>query len=210
MYKLYYSPGACSLVAHALLVASAQSFEAVSIDLKKGENRRAEFLQINPRGQVPVLIEDGKIRRESAVIALHLAEQFASPLLPKDSEQRRTMEEWLAFYNSTLHQAYSSYFMLSARLQGDAKEAALAVVVKRINMLWKEVEEHLATHRYLCGDAMTLPDIFHATIAHWSVILAHTIELGPNTRRLCEEVAKWPPFVQALEEEGIIYGLAVA
>lgn len=211
MYTLYYSPGACSLVAHALLAQAKQPYDTVKIDLQKGEGRTPEYLKINPRGQVPVLIEDGKIRRESAVIALHLAEKHNSPLLPKDVEQRRAMEEWLAFYNSTLHQAYSAYFLMWRRLEDEqAKEAALSLVVKRINMLWREVEEHLATHRYLCGDVMTLPDLFHAVIANWSTVLAHKIELGPNILRLCSEVAQLPHFKQALEEESINYRLSAA
>jgi len=208
VYKLYYSPGACSLAIHALLLSLSVPFDTVLIDANKGDNRSTDYLKLNPRGQVPVLVMEGHVIRESAVIATYLANKHQSALLPKDEFQRLKSLEWLGFYNSSLHQAYGAYFLLTKNMREElAKEAACELVARRINFLWREVEAHLKHNRTLAGDDVTLPDLFHTVIAHWSGAIRHPIKLGPNIRRLCHEVADLSYFQQALQAEGIQYSL---
>ena len=54
--KLYYSPGACSLSPHIALLEAGLPYDLVKVDLraKKLENGD-DFLQVNPKGQVPAL-----------------------------------------------------------------------------------------------------------------------------------------------------------
>jgi len=82
-YQLYYSPGACSMAIHVLLHELNQPFDLNPIDLKSP--REDSFLKISPRGQVPVLVEDGLPIYEGAAIIMHLCEKFKSELLPRDS-----------------------------------------------------------------------------------------------------------------------------
>jgi len=206
MYTLYYSPGACSLAVHALLCSLSIPFNTVCVDIAKGDNRSPEYLKLNPRGQVPVLVEDGKILRESAVMAVYLADIHKSPLLPANGFERYKALEWLGFYNSTLHQAYGAYFLLAKRLEdASVKDAACSLAARRIGFLWRAVEEQLAQSRYLCGDTLTLADVFHTVIAHWTKTISYPITLGPNIRRLCGEVAALEWFEQALKEEHVTY-----
>jgi glutathione S-transferase len=208
MYKLYYSPGACSLAVHALLYSLSVPFETVRVDINKGENRGAEYLKLNPRGQIPVMLEGDRIFRESAAIAVYLADKYHSPLLPQEEFERFKALEWLGFYNSSLHQAYGAYFLLARNLKEEtAKQAACDLAARRIGFLWREVEEHLASSRYLCGASLTLADLFHTVIANWTGALAHKVVLGPNILRLCKEVASLPYFSQALQAENISYTL---
>ncbi|MDP2094934.1 MAG: glutathione S-transferase family protein, partial [Hydrogenophaga sp.] len=51
--KLFFAPGACSFVPHAMLELAGTTFEPVSVKLHKGEQRSPEYLALNPRGQVP-------------------------------------------------------------------------------------------------------------------------------------------------------------
>jgi maleylacetoacetate isomerase len=67
------------------------SYEQVAIDLRKGEQRRPEFLQINPQGLVPVLEDDGVVLTQSLPILNYLEERYPEPaLLPKDLPGRAT------------------------------------------------------------------------------------------------------------------------
>ena len=54
MIQLYFSPGACSFVPHAMLEDSGLAFEPVMVKLHKGEQNAEPFRTLNPRGQVPV------------------------------------------------------------------------------------------------------------------------------------------------------------
>jgi glutathione S-transferase len=49
---LYYSSGACSLAAHIVLEEIGEPYEAKRISLKDGDNRKPEFLALNPHGKV--------------------------------------------------------------------------------------------------------------------------------------------------------------
>ena len=59
--KLYFSPGACSLSPHIVLRETGVPFELEQVDLRaKKTQSGADFLQVNPKGQVPVLtLDDG-------------------------------------------------------------------------------------------------------------------------------------------------------
>ena len=64
MLQLYFSPGACSFVPHvgleAIKAAGGPDFEPKLVKLHKGEQKTPEYLAMNPNGQVPVLVADGK------------------------------------------------------------------------------------------------------------------------------------------------------
>jgi len=69
-------------------------FTWVDIDVVKAETRTAEFLALNPAGQVPtVLLADGRALAQSNAILTHLAE--GSELIPGDAYDRAKMFEWL-------------------------------------------------------------------------------------------------------------------
>ena len=55
--KLYYAPGACSFVPHAMLEIAGATFEPMAIRLHKNEQRNPDYLALNARGQVPVLVD---------------------------------------------------------------------------------------------------------------------------------------------------------
>ena len=112
MYKLYYSPGACSMAINAVLNECNQPVTLEKVDISPGKPRAPEFLKVNPRGQVPVLIDDEQILREGAAMLIHICEKHNSPLLPKSGKERDVALEWLMFCNATLHPAYGSQFSL--------------------------------------------------------------------------------------------------
>ncbi|MDD2031334.1 hypothetical protein NP548_09380 [Pseudomonas sp. 39167] len=54
MYRLYYSPGACSLAAHIILEELGLPFELELRSALKGSGTQTpEYLSINPKGRVP-------------------------------------------------------------------------------------------------------------------------------------------------------------
>jgi len=55
MLKLFYSPGACSMVTHIALEESGAEFEPVRVTLAQAEHLKPEYLDINPHARVPAL-----------------------------------------------------------------------------------------------------------------------------------------------------------
>ena len=109
---LYYAPGACSFVPHVLLQASGAAFEPTLLKLHKGEQREPAYLSINPRGQVPVLVDNGTVITQIVAICLHLDARFPdAQFLPRDPMARAKALETLAWMNNTVHPTFTHVFM---------------------------------------------------------------------------------------------------
>lgn len=72
------------------------AYRVHKIDLREAEQKRPEFLQMNPNGRIPVLVDDGFAVFESGAIMLYLAERSGA-LLPTDTQGRSEVVQWLMF-----------------------------------------------------------------------------------------------------------------
>ncbi len=209
MYKLYYSPGACSMAVHVLLNEIGAKAETEAVNLRAP--RSPEFLKINPRGSVPALIVDGKVMLEGAAILTYLADTHQSPLLPSEGWARAQALQWLMFANSTLHPAYSRALWLAAKCKIEDKgtrDDLAAQACDIVQSIWDQVEEHLSqAGPYLCGKDCTLGDILVTVIANWS-FLPRQFSFGPKTKELLKAVSSKPSYQKALKAEGIEYKAA--
>jgi glutathione S-transferase len=206
MYKLYYSPGACSMAVHVALNECNQQVALEKVNIR--EKRTPEFLKINPRGHVPVLVDGDLVIREGAAILIYLLEKHQSALLPKSGKERATALEWLCFCNSTLHPSYSRCFFLMRNTEdAKAKEQLLGVATAMLNKLWGEIEERLGKTAYLAGDNITIADILMTVIANWNDHLPSpaSITIGPRTKKLLQAVIARPSYKKALEVEQVEY-----
>jgi glutathione S-transferase len=205
MYKLYYSPGACSMAPHVALLECGQQVELKKVDIHGKDGPGAEFLKINPRGQVPVLDDDGLIVREGAAILMHILDKHSSPLLPRSGKERTQALEWLMFANASVHPAYARAFFLKRNktTEGPLWDAAVA----SINKSWADVEQRLASQPYVCGQQITIGDILLTVIANWSDNVPG-VKLGPNVKKLLKSVSTRPAYQKALQEEQTEYKAA--
>lgn len=206
-YKLYYSPGACSMAVHTILNEIGADFEGISTPTSTGATRTPEFLKINPMGGIPVLIEDGKAMNEGGAIITYLCDKHNSPLLPKAGWERADALRWLMFANATLHPAYGRTFWINKNLPEDQREGALKTARAQIQDYWDKIEAHLAQQggTYLCGKDCTAGDILTAVIANWN---PQNYKFGPKTKALLQSVAARPSFQKALSAEGGEYKAA--
>ena len=92
--KLYYSPGACSLSPHIALLEAGLPFDLVKVDLraKKLENGD-DYLQVNPKGQVPALaLDNGEVVTEGPVIVQMIADKAADKNLAPARDPCRSLQ----------------------------------------------------------------------------------------------------------------------
>ncbi len=83
---LYYAPTACALVPYVTLTEAGAKFEVRPINLRKGQQRTPEYLKINPKHKVPLLVVDGKTLTENTAMHIWTARTFpAAKLLPADA-----------------------------------------------------------------------------------------------------------------------------
>lgn len=80
------------------------SYESRYVKLEAGEAKSTEFLAINPRGVVPVLIHDGRKVFESTIITEYLDDAFPVPrLMPEDPYLRSRRRYWAKQIDDEMH-----------------------------------------------------------------------------------------------------------
>lgn len=81
--RLYFAPGSSSLAPHVALCDAGAAFDAVPVMLADGEQRRPEYLKINPLGRIPALVAEGQVITEVIGILAWIAHRFPeAALLP--------------------------------------------------------------------------------------------------------------------------------
>ena len=121
--KLYGLIGACSFVPHvALEWVKAHShenyeFEAVSREFIKS----SEFLALNPRGAVPLLVDGDLVLSQNQAILHYLDERFPEAKLfgSKTMRDKAKASRWLAFFNSDVHKSFVPLFRLPSYAEGN-------------------------------------------------------------------------------------------
>jgi glutathione S-transferase len=107
--------------AAALLTEYQVPYERKFVDL---QNKPSWFLQISPRGKVPVLVVDGTAIFESNVILEYLAERFAPDLLLTDPLARARRRMWMEVSNDLMTSNYKMAVATSAAERTAAIDAA--------------------------------------------------------------------------------------
>ena len=73
---LYYAPVACSLVPYVTLTEAKAKFTVHPMNLRKGQQNSDDYLRLNPKHKVPLLVIDGKPLTENVAIQQWIARSF--------------------------------------------------------------------------------------------------------------------------------------
>ena len=143
--------------------AMGLSYEKKLLDLTKGEHKSEEYLAINPYGKVPALSDDGFNLSESAAIMRYLALRENSPLYGPDLKARAKIDQWMDFIVHSIRSNVGKvqFNRVVAKMfgrEGDLNVAEQGVAGLAQNLPF--VEAQLETSNFLCGDDMSLADIF--------------------------------------------------
>ncbi len=107
MYTFFFAPGSSSMAAHIALHEVGAPFESRPLSFANKEQRRPEYLALNPEGKVPTLLVDERPLTEVAAILFYLAKRYPeAALLPaNDLEAEAQAISWMSFIASTIHPA---------------------------------------------------------------------------------------------------------
>jgi len=105
-------------------------YERVTLNLAKKDQKRPEFLKLNPYGKVPVIDEDGKVLFESCIINEYLDEKYPNPpLTPKDPYLRGRGRVLVDYALNYVHEPY--WALRAEMLKPEAERDAAVVEEKR-------------------------------------------------------------------------------
>src|SRR5277367_3422146 len=101
---LYYAPNACSLVPYVTLTEANADFGVRTLNMGKGQQRSADYLKLNPKHKVPLLVVDGRPLSENIAIQIWIARHFPqAKLLPADPWQELQAVSLLAWCAAGIH-----------------------------------------------------------------------------------------------------------
>lgn len=132
-------------------------YEWVEIDTLKGSSRTADFLRLNPWGQVPTVeFDDGRTLAQSNAIIRYLAR--GSDLIPADAFAAAKMDEWL-FWEQNSHEPYVAVCRFQMVYLGKTAAELDPDKVRRGNAALDHMERHLGRSRFMAGDVFSLADV---------------------------------------------------
>ena len=101
---LYYAPITCALAPYVTLTEANATFEVRPLNFRKGQHKSAEYLKLNPKHKVPLLVVDGKILSESVAIQTWIARTFPqAQLLPADPWQELQAISMMSWCSAGIH-----------------------------------------------------------------------------------------------------------
>jgi glutathione S-transferase len=163
-FTLYGSPHSLPTYKVALMLRlSGTPFSFRYVSFQKGMHKTPEFLGLSRWGQVPVLIDNGRVHLQSAAIVEHLSETL-DRFQGSDSATRQSVREWLYWDVDVLFPPVFGCY--GAQL---AERKLLPISVdpmiadyhrRRAETALGVLDTHLAQGLYLCGAEPTIADVF--------------------------------------------------
>ncbi|MGH8402969.1 MAG: glutathione S-transferase family protein [Gammaproteobacteria bacterium] len=193
--KLYYSPlSSNSLKVRVTAALLDIPLDLHNVELPKGEQRRPEYLAINPMGKVPVLVDGEFVLPESAAIMIYLAESKpGNTLYPAERHARAEVNRWLFWAANHWAPAVAALTfekVLKKRFfNGEPDAAQIKRQEDLIQGFAKVLDEQLTKRQWVAGNTLTLADV--AIAAAFTSPVQLPISSWPH-------IASWLERVQAL------------
>ncbi|MBK4716784.1 MULTISPECIES: glutathione transferase GstA [Tenebrionibacter/Tenebrionicola group] len=199
--KLYYSPGACSLSPHIILRESGLDFSLVKVDLAAKRTEHGDnFLDINPKGQVPTLqLDDSTLLTEGVAIVQYIADSVPDRqlLAPAGSLTRYHTLEWMNYIATELHKGFTPLFR--ANTPEEYKTLSRETLEQKI----RYVDEKLSDNPWLMGTRFTIADAYLFTVLRWAQALKLDINGLKNIKRFMAQMQERPAVKAATAAEGL-------
>lgn len=206
--KLYYAPGACSFVPHSMLEIAGATFEPVAVKLHKNEQNSPEYLAVNPRGQVPALVDGGEVITQIMALVAYIDAKFPEAgFVPKDPLARARFVEALAWMNNTVHPAFTHIFMPAKFTPDEAAQQAIkAHATGQYRTLMGELQAlvqqaHADGRDWLGGVHCGPLDTYALTLLRWATIAGINPEDFPELWAHVQRTAQVPAVARAMERE---------
>lgn len=204
MLKLYYAAGTCALAPHIALEEAGAVYDTVRLDFRQNDQRKPDYLAINPKGRVPSLATAQGVLTETPAILAYIAQRFpAAHLAPVDDAFAfAQVQAFNSYLSSTLHVAHA-HRLRGHRWADDpaAIQAMKQKVPESVGDAFKLLEATMFKGPWVMGERYTVCDPYLFTVARWmegdGVDPAQFPALLAHRQRMAER----PAVVRALAQQ---------
>ena len=170
---LFHSPNTRSTGVLTLLEELGVPYELRVLNMKAGEQRRPEYLAINPMGKVPALKHGDSLVTEQVAIFLYLADLFPEAQLapPLGDPLRGPYLRWMAFYGACFEPA-----VIDSATHRDPAPQPMSPYGDFETML-RTLTDQLAKGPYMLGEQFTAADVLWGGALTWTTMFKLVPEL---------------------------------
>ena len=196
MMKLYYAVHTCALASHIALEEAGAEYSTVRINFATEEQRKPEYLAINPKARVPSLVTERGILTETPAMLAFVAQSFPKArLAPLDDPFAfAEVQAFNSYLCATLHVAHA-HRMRGYRWADDpaAIEAMKRKVPDSVAACYELIESKMLRGPWVMGEAYTICDPYLFTVAQWmegdSIDPARFPKVRDHRQRMSERAA---------------------
>ena len=203
--KLFYSPGACSLVPHIALEEAGADFEPVRVTLAQGEHLKPEYLAINPHARVPALAADGTVVTENIAILNYIADTFgAEGSVPRgDPLKAARCNELLGWFSSSVHIAFAQVWRAERFTRDETVHEAIQSGGREVLAQQFAEIDGLCGENWLVDGQFSATDTYALTFFRWGRRIGVDMSAFRGWAELCGRILERPAVKRALEREGL-------
>ena len=170
MLTLFYAPNTCSLASHIALEEAGAAFEARRLNFAEGDQRKPDYLKVNPKGRVPALITGHGILTETPAILAYIAQAYPEANLAplEDPFKFAQIQAFNSYLCSTVHVAHA-HRLRGSRWSDDpaAIESMKLKVSQNMGDCFNIIEREYFKGPWVMGEAYTICDPYLYTVATW-------------------------------------------
>ena len=203
--KLYYAPGACSLASHIAIEEVGIPYETQKLNLMEGDQRKPEYLRLNPRGRVPTLVVDDHVLTENVGILAYFGGGYPQAgLFPKKTWDQAKLMSTLAWLSNTVHPTYGHIMRVQRYVDGDDhQEAVKAKARESLQGYLEEIDKLLEGHKWAIANQYTVADPYLLVFYRWANRAKLPVRELKNYSALVDRVMARPAVKKVMADEGI-------
>ena len=166
--------------------------EVITVDLANGQHKQADFLALNPRGQIPVLIDGDVTLYDSTAILVYLAKRYGgAQWLPEDAVGAAHVQQFLSLASGEIFEGPNRVRLVKLF----KRELDYTLAHGKTLAVLALLDKHLAAHAFLAAGHATIADIAcYAYVAH---VPEGGVDLAPyaNIQRWIADIEALPGFI---------------
>ncbi len=172
MLNLFYAAQTCALASHIALEEAGADYTLTRISFVSADQRKSDYLKINPKGRVPALVTERGVLTETPAMLAYIAQSFPqAKLAPIDDPfafaQAQTFNSYLC---STVHVSHAHRMRGYRWVEADDTHSIEAMKKKVPQSVYEGfalIEQHMLAGPWVLGESYTICDAYLFTLAQW-------------------------------------------
>ena len=201
MVKIYGIASSRALRPLWLLEEIGLEYEHIPIDFRNKENLKPEYLEVNPNGKIPTLIDDDLVLFESMAINLYLAKQYGGRLFPDNAKDEASANMWSYWVMTEVEYCLLTVLLHSRVLDKEKRDPdKVDRNLKALEKPFTVLDQALADKQYLINDSFSVADLNVAAVFSWCRPARINLESWPHLKDWLERCITRSAFKRAIKK----------